>query len=89
MIKDLEHLSCEENLRDLVLFNLEKRRLREISSMTKLIISINVHTKGHKLIISNLGKEMFTNCIRRKNTVLIHVAVKNLYTKELDYGHRA
>lgn len=36
MMKDLERLSCEETLRELVLFSLEKRRIRGIS-----LVSIN------------------------------------------------
>jgi len=33
MFKGIENLSCEEGLRELVLFSLEKRRIRGILSM--------------------------------------------------------
>jgi len=33
MMKGLDHLSCEKSLRELVLFSLEKRSLREILSV--------------------------------------------------------
>ena len=43
MMKRVEHLSCEERLRELGLFNLGKRRLKGISSM-----SINTCREGAK-----------------------------------------
>jgi len=81
-IRGLEHISCEERLRELGLFSLEKRRLWEG------LISTFQHLKGaykflHSLLIKDRGKKF-----KVKNAKLrIDVRRKSFTQRALRYWH--